>query len=316
MINSFKNMQNGQAMTEFVIAAAFVLIPLFVIVPILGKYIDIKHASIQAARYEAWEYTVNYNDISQEPSNFSGLSDSNKPIKSISQIQNESRRRFFSDTDLLITSSDKNGLNVSDINPLWRYREGSAIYDINALDTLSDVDPELTPDPTNIFAGALSVIQSVFGLLASIMDSISSATGAPSFGFDAVNAEGYYKSTVAVPIAEPPTYRAFDFANTSTLFMQERNLVMQANAGVLSLNWSAGGVDHTSSQVRGLVPTSLLGNLLNNPLPLQSIASSVLLSPELDPQSLRFGYTDIDAVHPSVLDSGGDHSCEGGYCTH
>ena len=47
-------------MTEFVIAATYVLVPLFILIPLLGKYIDIKHATIMAARYEAWEYTVWY----------------------------------------------------------------------------------------------------------------------------------------------------------------------------------------------------------------------------------------------------------------
>lgn len=55
----------GQSMTEFVIAAAFVLMPLFIFVPMLGKYIDFKHAAILNARYQAWEYTVWYEDIGE-----------------------------------------------------------------------------------------------------------------------------------------------------------------------------------------------------------------------------------------------------------
>lgn len=52
-------------MTEFVISAAFVLLPLFVFIPLLGKYIDFKHSALQAARYQAWEYTVWYDDIDE-----------------------------------------------------------------------------------------------------------------------------------------------------------------------------------------------------------------------------------------------------------
>ena len=47
-------------MTEFLICASFVLIPLFLGLSMLAKYIDIKQAAVQAARYEAWEYTVWY----------------------------------------------------------------------------------------------------------------------------------------------------------------------------------------------------------------------------------------------------------------
>jgi|APCry1669188910_1035180.scaffolds.fasta_scaffold06438_5 hypothetical protein len=56
---TFKHSQNGQAMLEFMIAM-LVLAPIFFMIPILGKYIDIKMATVSAARYEAWERTVAY----------------------------------------------------------------------------------------------------------------------------------------------------------------------------------------------------------------------------------------------------------------
>jgi hypothetical protein len=46
--------ERGQAMTEVLIAATFILVPLFLIVPAFGKFIDMRHATIQAARYQAW----------------------------------------------------------------------------------------------------------------------------------------------------------------------------------------------------------------------------------------------------------------------
>ena len=42
--------QAGQAMTEFSIAATFVLIPLFLMIPLLGKFLDMKASTIPAAR--------------------------------------------------------------------------------------------------------------------------------------------------------------------------------------------------------------------------------------------------------------------------
>ena len=47
-------------MTETLITASTILVPLLLLIPLFGKYIDIKHSAIQAARYEAWEYTVWY----------------------------------------------------------------------------------------------------------------------------------------------------------------------------------------------------------------------------------------------------------------
>jgi len=50
----------GQAMTEFVVGTTLFLTPLFLIIPLLGKYADMKASVIQAARYVAWERTVWY----------------------------------------------------------------------------------------------------------------------------------------------------------------------------------------------------------------------------------------------------------------
>ena len=45
----------GQAMTELTVASAWILVPLFLLIPLLGKYIDLRHTAIQAARYATWE---------------------------------------------------------------------------------------------------------------------------------------------------------------------------------------------------------------------------------------------------------------------
>lgn len=309
----------GQAMTEFVVSAAFVLVPLFIIIPIIGKYIDVKHATVQAARYEAWEYTANYSNLNQEPSGFTAIGNSRKPVKPLAQVQRESRKRFFSRGDLPIDSiEDAAGFDENQINPLWRYQDvdRTPLYNVQALDTVSRMRHDGTPDRTGVLTNLFRVIQMVFGAMADVLNAISSAVGGGPIGFDAIHVEGYYKATVAAPVAEPPRYRAFSLNNTATLFIDERDLVMQADAGVLSRGWSAGGVAHTQAQARGMVPTALLGIVLNNPLPLQDIASTVLLSPELHSDSLKFGHMDIDAVHPSKLESGGDHACPGGYCTY
>jgi hypothetical protein len=317
-MNNLRHTMLGQAMTEFTISAAFVLVPLFIIIPILGKYVDMKHATIQAARYEAWEYTAHYEDLGDESSNFSSVANSKKPVKSLGRVQNESRRRFFSRPGLgLDTGVDAAGFSAVDINPLWRYHEGTNMYDTAALDTASGMEQDLTPDPTGVLSGVLYVLQQIFGAMASVVSAVSSFIGAPPLGFDAIYAEGYFKTTVSVPVAEPPDYTAFNLANTAPLFMTPRSLRMTADAGLLTNGWSAGGSAHAASQSKGLVPTALIGNVLNNPLPLQDIVSIIFISPELGSSSLRFGHMNDDAVHPSKLEGGGDHSCNnGGYCTY
>ena len=83
--------QQGQALSEFVVASAFVLVPLFLIVPALGKYADMKYSAIQAARYQAWEYTANYIDVGDQPTGFNAMAKSAKPFKSVKQVERERR---------------------------------------------------------------------------------------------------------------------------------------------------------------------------------------------------------------------------------
>jgi len=74
-------------------------------------------------------------------------------------------------------------------------------------------------------------------------------------------------------------------------------------------------------QASGLVPTVLIDYVLEGwGIPLQSIASTVLISPELGPDNLQFGYPIHDA---SVMDQvpvgklqddPRTLSCDGGYC--
>ena len=59
-----KSRQEGQAMAEFLVSVAFVFLPLFVLVPTLGKLIDIQHENQLAARYVTWERTVWFDNLS------------------------------------------------------------------------------------------------------------------------------------------------------------------------------------------------------------------------------------------------------------
>ena len=49
--------ESGQSTTEFLVLA-LVLVPLFMSLPLLGKYLDLAHTTEQAARYVAFETSV------------------------------------------------------------------------------------------------------------------------------------------------------------------------------------------------------------------------------------------------------------------
>ena len=81
--------QAGQAITEFNVTAAFVLVPLFIMIPLIGKHIDMKHSSVQAARYMAWERTVWFEDSTKPKGS------TKAQVKSQKQLVKETRERFF-----------------------------------------------------------------------------------------------------------------------------------------------------------------------------------------------------------------------------
>lgn len=78
--------QSGQSLAEFLVAL-IVLVPLLLMVPLLGKYIDINQTTLQASRYVAWEKTVD-----------TGKSDAT--------LAAEVRRRFYGNLTLPVKTGD------------------------------------------------------------------------------------------------------------------------------------------------------------------------------------------------------------------
>jgi len=99
---------SGQASVEFIIVSMFVLVPIIMGAAYLAKVVDVRHKSIEAARYAAWERTVWH-----ETGNTHN-------IKTSEQIQSEIVRRIFSDASHVFDSEqDLNGGTVENtpLNP-------------------------------------------------------------------------------------------------------------------------------------------------------------------------------------------------------
>ncbi|MEX2517510.1 MAG: hypothetical protein WD572_11495 [Gammaproteobacteria bacterium] len=304
--------QQGQAMTELAIVAAAVLVPLFLLIPLLGKQIDLKHSAVQAARYEVWEYTVWYSGSNKTPDGFNATS---QPIKSVATTQAESQQRFFSNTALPITNADSGGWDDAAANPLWNtHVPGQRLFDGDiASDTDAD-DP--TPDPGGIFGGILDAIDTVFSLLADIAAFLNL-----DVGFTAINTDGYFKSQVMAKTEE-----VGGFMTDEPLFPAT---TVTAQAAVLTDSWNAGGREHAAFQVGGIVPTRALGQIVDK-TPFREIWGLIgIIAPELrlcdpwiplysgDGGSLWLGHIDFDTVHPDRLvgSNSGTHVCnDGGFC--
>ncbi len=314
-------------MTEFLVSASFAIVPLFIIVPTMAKYIDMKLAAIHAARYSTWEYTAHYVDLKDQPDGFKSFSSSLLPKKSLAQVSNEAKRRFYSDTSLPIkTVIDKQGYVSADSNKLWVYHNGLAMYDNSKQDSdstnTSGSDP--TPDKLKIVNGVLGVIGAGLNLIATLFKKIGI-----NAGFDAMNPDGnitldgMYKANYKMTVENAPSFQTLRSGDRTPLFGSDLNLEMTAKSGLLTENWGAGGKAHTVYQVGGLVPTTLIDFVLNGwGIPIQDIASTILLSPELGEDSLKFGYPvndpDLMDMVPAekIEDDTRSVTCDGNYCVY
>lgn len=104
--------QRGQALAEF-LAVSVAMIPLFLLMPMIGKYQDISHSTQMASRYVAFD-AMNRND-------------SMGTWKPESQLADEVRRRFFSNSDAPIKTGDVAGDFPANRNLFWSDPKGGPL---------------------------------------------------------------------------------------------------------------------------------------------------------------------------------------------
>jgi hypothetical protein len=99
------NRQGGQALTEFLGVAAFLLLPLFLLIPLLASLLSQKQDMEIAARYAAWERTVWHRSAPAGP----GQEDT---VKSDEQVAHEIDARIFARDDQPLVSGRNEPLAI------------------------------------------------------------------------------------------------------------------------------------------------------------------------------------------------------------
>ena len=259
--------QRGQALTEFCVAAAFVLVPLFLMIPLLGKYIDMKASTIQAARYASWERTVWYGS----PEWWVGQ-------KSDQQIAAEVNHRFFSQpsnaADPALKSTDKNSGSLTASKDLWRDHTGATM--LSAYSAAGSRGE--TPGTVN---EVLDLVRSAVNLVAGLLGA--------NFKLDM---DSMYTSTVTLKAQNTTAVQQATGAETSGFKAPQFTIrhVMVANG------WSANGPQFVTQQIHALAPLTALSND-KAPGPLKALNKVVkevqkvvgTFVEELEPDSLRLG---------------------------
>lgn len=237
--------QGGQAMVEMVIVAAFVLLPLFLAIPIIGKYLDVRTATVEASRYAAWERTVWYGGAAASNIGWFGSTNSwHANQKTDDEIRKEIAVRLLSETGAAdaFTASDMSatGFKYGAARKLWSGHDGTAL--------LADYD-----EVGNTVGNADAP-----GTMNRVIDPI--ATLAATLGPFTLEMKGEYKAAVTVNLKD---YDRSTFLPTSTKLMFSETNVLLANG------WGAGGPDGSGTtsvkdQVAGLTPTSIFDNKVTN----------------------------------------------------
>ena len=224
-------------MVELVIAAGFVLVPLFLAIPLIGKYLDMRSAAVEAARYAAWERTVWYGGAAASSIGWFGANNSwIANAKTDQQIRNEIGVRELSETgaDTPFSSSDR---SASDFQPssraLWEDRQGNQM--------LVDYDDLQTSIASGMAPGSFS----------KILDPI--VNFAATLGPFTLEMHALYSASVSMQVRDIDTDH-FLLKNSTSSFTETN--VLLANG------WSADGPDDpdktsVKQQVKGLLPTSV-----------------------------------------------------------
>lgn len=131
---------SGSSMIEFIVAL-LVFVPLFIAIPLLGKYADIKHKTIESSRYVAWERTI-YSDEANGSWKDYWVDENDNQHAELSMTDEE----IFAQAEIRFFGHPQQGLHQSEIteNPLWRNNKGESLL---ALSEQED-DPYLSGEIT------------------------------------------------------------------------------------------------------------------------------------------------------------------------
>lgn len=273
--------QSGQATAEMVIASLFLLVPIFILIPIVGKLIDFKMATIEAARYAAFERTITSNQSSVRGATFASLPDQD--------LQNGMLMRFYSANGGTITATQNSSTQNFAPRPLW-------------------VDQKLTPFMPNASDGNVTITQNAspsyadqsLGRILSLLNNLH-------IGFD-WDQNGYYTATVTASASLPSIIGTAGGQPLDTYF--ESPLTFTATDALLSDTGSATSPSYVHQQIKQTLLTSLLNFT-------SSVNQYDFLLPDLGGLKLGHIVTDSSKEVPCdrLAGSSGNNGCNGGSTT-
>lgn len=265
-----RKFQAGQAAIETAIASAFLLIPLLLIVFLIGKYAAMKSATVQAARYTAFERTV-YAPfcLAIDPTCTETVRGIEASVRGNQDISNAASMRIFSGglSESIVTDLQHSllvgGLGYTN-NTLYTDQAGNALLpgDATGPDVILTMQDGLSP----------AAVDAALALTQGPVDLLSLGLAGLNLSYDA-----FYTSTVTTTPAKPIGPSEFAALNLS----------FTATASILTDTWSASSETYSGEQISGLVPTSLLSpvnlaiDVASGALPIPEVGFGIGVLPDL-----------------------------------
>lgn len=220
--------QQGQATVETLISM-LALLPIFILIPYIGKYIDIKSKAVQASRYAAFERTV-FSDPGA-----SWNSDENQKLDQ--QISRDINRRILSDPKTGVSSLN-NGF--VDDNPLWTNYRGDQLLAGRQVERLSAAlaEGESPVDRTPL-------MDAITGRITLLID----------LGLG-LNKQSYAQNSVAITAEFLPDITRVGAA--PDLVEAETRIAFLRTGAVLTDAWSAGSEDVFEDRIDGLTADEII----------------------------------------------------------
>lgn len=235
----------GQALTEFLVIA-LALLPLFLLMPMVGKYQDISHATAMASRYVAFEAMAGNDGMSS--------------YKAPAQLAQEVRRRFFGNSDAPIKTHDEAGDFKANQNLYWVDAQGKAL-----IRNFSDVSVSFGAGHGPGHADGVSAGD----------DGKPFNLAPPQVGEQLGLKSGLYTANVSVVVASPRDI-GLSYASTYTEF-KDLKLTVTRHTSVLPDTWTA----RDPAQIESRINTDELfpGNRFSTLRPLLKAAVVIIESP-------------------------------------
>ncbi|QSX40165.1 hypothetical protein [Shewanella cyperi] len=279
--------QKGQAMVETLVALAFVVIPLLLLLPLMHKLSETRHLTTEAAQYAAWERTV---WRTAAPTAFPGGAFS-YASKADETLFAEVPWRFLQRNGEVITSRYQNQWSWNDkVHPLLKHvmqqGEGQQIMFKSVNDTPDD---QSTLDRISRKVTGTRVP----GAWGSTVEAAVNALGNLGFKLDK---NSFYSAEVSAAI-EPFYMDEF----------KDLNLTFTGHSALLSTGWNAGGPKHAKNLTERLVPFKYADVGIIRAA--QNLLAIIPFGKELGTNNLKLGHVDVEVLPPNRLCTYGSPNC-------